>query len=84
MPNEGNQSQKTTWFLEEFCHTTPVDLVEFDRGEVVGIMPGTPSYDHLPPHTAVLRGMDPGGILKLTRLIEVQDKIVREHVAGIV
>ena len=65
-------------------HLTPVDLIEFDRGEVVGVVPTTATYDHLPPHAAVLRGMDPRGILNLTRLIEVQDKIVREHVTGIV
>ena len=65
-------------------YLTPVDLIEFDRGEVVGVMPGTTSYDHLPPHAAVLRGMDPGGILQLTGLVQVQDEAVREHVTGIV
>ena len=65
-------------------HLAPVDLVELDRGEVVGVVPVALAYNHLPPHTAVLRGVDPGGVFDLTGLIEVEDEVIREHVARIV
>ena len=40
-------------------HTVPVDLVEFDAGEVVGIVPRALADNHLPPYATVLCGMDP-------------------------
>ena len=57
------------------CYLRPVYLIQMDRGEVIGIVPGTTSHDHLPPDTTVLRGMNPTGILQLTGLVEVQDQI---------
>ena len=40
-------------------HLRPVNLVEFDAGEVVGVVPVALAHNHLPPHAAVLRGMNP-------------------------
>ena len=40
-------------------HLAPVDLIEFDGGEVVGIVPVALAYNHLPPHATVFCGVDP-------------------------
>ena len=57
------------------CHLRPVDLIKMDGGEVVRVVPGATSHNHLPPHTAVLGRMDPTGVIKCTRLVEVQDEV---------
>ena len=65
-------------------HLCPVDLVEFDAGVVVGIVPGALTHNHLPPYATVFRGMDPRGILDLTRFIEVEDEVIGEHITCVV
>ena len=63
---------------------TPVYLVELDAGEVVGVMPASTSYNHLPPYTTVLCRMNPRGILEFARLIEIKDQIRCQHITSII
>ena len=65
-------------------HLLPVNLVEFDGGQVVGVVPTALTNNHLPPHAAVFHGMNPRGILNLTGFVEVEDEVGGEHIAGIV
>ena len=62
----------------------PVHLVDIDAGQVVGIVPRALADDHLPPHATILRGVDPGRVLDLAGLVEVEDQVGGEHVAGVV
>ena len=63
---------------------TPVYLVEFDAGVVVGVMPTATSDNHLPPYSTVLCWMNPRGILEFAWLIEIQNQIRCQHVTSIV
>ena len=40
-------------------HTAPIYLVELDRGEIVGIVPGALANNHFPPYTTVFRRVNP-------------------------
>ena len=40
-------------------HLRPVNLVELDAGEVVGIVPRATTHNHFPPHTTILGRMNP-------------------------
>ena len=76
-----------------FCRSTmvavgscfhPVDVVELHGGELIGVVPRRLADNHLPPHTAVLRGVNPRGVVERTGLVEVEDEVRGEHVAGVV
>ena len=56
-------------------HAAPVYLVEFYRGKLVGVVPTALAYNHLPPYTAVFRGVYPRGVVKSARLVEVQYEV---------
>ena len=56
-------------------HLRPVNFIELDAGEVVGIVPVATTHNHLPPDTAILGGMNPRRIVKSARLVEVQNEI---------
>ena len=64
-----------------FC---PINIIEFDAGKLIGVVPTTLADNHLPPYTTIFRRMNPRRIFNLTRLIEVEDEVRREHVTGIV
>ena len=51
---------------------------------IMGISPLTLTGNHLPPYTYVLHRMNPGGILDLARLIEIENQVGRQHLAGII
>ena len=61
-----------------------VGLSELHRGEFIGVVPRTFAYNHLPPYTAVLRGVYPTRVVQLARFVEIKDEIARQHRAGIV
>ena len=65
-------------------HLRPVNLVELDAGEVVGIVPRATTHNHFPPHATILGRMNPRGIVKGAGFVEVQDEIAGQHVTGIV
>ena len=56
-------------------HLAPVNLVELDAGEVIGIVPIATTYNHLPPDATILRRMNPRGILELAGLVEVEYQV---------
>ena len=51
---------------------------------IMGIGPLPLTGNHLPPYTHVLHRMNPGGILDLARLIEVENQVGRQNLAGII
>ena len=53
----------------------PIDVVEFDAGEFVGLVPRTLTYNHFPPYTAVFCRMNPRNVFECTRLVEVEDEV---------
>ena len=57
---------------------------KFHRWIVVGICPFAFARNHLPPHADILHRMYPTGILDLARLVEVEDKVRGQYLAGIV
>ena len=61
-----------------------VGLAEHHGWQLVGVRPRLIVANHLPPHTAILHGVYPRGVLYLARLVEVERKLAREHVSGIV
>jgi hypothetical protein len=46
---------------------------------IMGISPLTLTGNHLPPYTYVLHRMNPGGILDLARLIEIENQVGRQY-----
>ena len=56
-------------------HFLPVDVIELDTGELIGIVPRTLADNHLPPHATVLRGVNPADIIEGTRLVKVQNEV---------
>ena len=56
-------------------HAVPVDFIDFDRRELVGVAPRALAHNHLPPHTAVFRGVNPRGVFDGTGLVEVEDEV---------
>ena len=50
----------------------------------MGIGPLSLTGNHLPPYTHVLHWVNPGGILDLARLIEVENQVRRQNLAGII
>ena len=62
----------------------PVDVVELHGGELIGVVPRRFTNNHLPPHTTILRGMNPRGVVQCTRVVEIEDEVRGKHVAGIV
>ena len=63
---------------------TVVGHTETNRRKVVGIAPCLGADNHVPPHTAILCRMNPRSILYLARLVKIERKLAREHVAGII
>ena len=61
-----------------------VKVVELYGGQVESIRPLALAIDHLPPHADILHGLDPRCVLNLARLVEVQDEVRGQDVAGIV
>ena len=61
-----------------------VDVVELHGRIFVGVVPRRLADDHLPPHAAVFRRVNPTDIVERTRLVEVQNEVRREHIAGVV
>ena len=57
---------------------------KFHRWVVVGICPFAFARNHLPPHADILHRMDPTGILDLAGLVEVEDEVRGQYLAGIV
>ena len=49
-----------------------VGFAELHGGEVVGVAPGALVGDHVPPYADILRGLNPGGVLYLAGLVEVE------------
>ena len=62
----------------------PVYEVELDGGIFIGVVPSALAHDHLPPHAAILRGVNPTRVLYLARLVEIENEVARKHVTGIV
>ena len=65
-------------------HLGIVDIVELYRWQVEGIRPLALAGDHLPPHTVVLYRMYPAGIRELAGLVEVEDEVRSQRLAGII
>ena len=65
-------------------HLGVVRLIQLHRGQVPRVGPGTVAGNHLPPDADVLHGLDPGSIFQLARLVEVEDELGGQDVAGIV
>ena len=65
-------------------HLGVVRLVQFDRGQVPGVGPGSVAGDHLPPDADVLRRLNPGGVVELAGLVEVEDELRGQDVARVV
>lgn len=61
-----------------------VGLAETHRRQVVGVRPCLCAHDHVPPHAAVFRWVNPRCVLNLARLVEVERELLREHVACVV
>ena len=53
-----------------FC-LAPINLIKLYRWELIRVIPTTFAYNHLPPYAAILHRMNPTGILKLTRFVEI-------------
>ena len=62
----------------------PIDVIELHGGELIGVVPRRLTNNHLPPHTTILRGMNPRGVVQGARVVEIEDEVRGKHVAGIV
>ena len=60
-----------------------VGLTELHRREVVGVAPSALAGNHLPPHTHVLHGVDPGDILQSAWFVEVENEAGSEYIGGL-
>ena len=62
----------------------PVHLIYIYRGQLVGVVPAGLADNHLPPHTAILRGMYPRRVVECAGLVEVEDEVGGKDVAGVI
>ena len=61
-----------------------VGLPELHGTELIRISPRLAACYHLPPHTAVLGGMNPGSVLDLAGFVEVKNEVACQHIPCIV
>ena len=65
-------------------HLGVVRHAEFHREQIVGVGPCGFADDHLPPHTDVFHGLDPGDVFQGAGFVKVQREMRGEDLACIV
>ena len=65
-------------------HLGIVRIIQFHRREVKSICPGLSPCNHFPPYADIFHRLNPGGIIILARLIQIENQIGGQYLAGII